>query len=310
MATLTRLLHYYELDIKFHSNYSPSDGDMLGNLFKEIMNLSKTKNEKRYQLFGERIVGIQSIKFDRNKKIIYGKLLCIRKDLFPEIINTDTDKAKGIEAAESEGLLETTHFLINHSNTKPILCIEYNQFGSKIGDLVSYIFNLGNDLDILEQFNFLPLVKDELRSYKKRIGECSAFTVKVHKDNIDKIKKLDNQLFSALEATVDQFESEYAEIKLKFDYKHKKNQTIINSTIQNLLNSIISKKSNTELFDTLKIRAEDSERSNLLETFDLLVDKVKSEVVINRKQKYKTIVSDDMFEKMTFESEKILKYNK
>jgi hypothetical protein len=40
------------------------------------------------------------LKVEPENKLIVGKLRCIRKDLLPEIMNTKTDEAKGIDAKE------------------------------------------------------------------------------------------------------------------------------------------------------------------------------------------------------------------
>src|SRR5688500_7085444 len=132
MSTIKRTIYYYEIGFTFSSGVTPNDGDKVNFLFREMMRIVRSKQSIRYQIYGERVVSIQSIKFDNTNKNIFGKLLCIRRDLLPEIMNLETDIAKGIEAADHEGLLETTHFILDYSRSKPILAIEYNQFGSKI----------------------------------------------------------------------------------------------------------------------------------------------------------------------------------
>ena len=55
----------------------------------------------------------------------------------------------------------------------------------------------------------------------------------------------------------------------------------------------------------MEIKAEDESKNNLLEHFDLLLEKVNSEIKVERKPKYRTIISIDMFEQMTKEMYKI-----
>lgn len=307
MKSIKRTIYYYELLFHFNEEFKPFDGDKYAELFTEIMHVVKNRLKHRYQVYGERIVMMQSISFDRNAKMLYGKLRCVRKDILPELMNTETDEAKGIEVAENEGLVETTHFLIDYSKQFPILSIEYNQFGSKIGDFLAYVNTLGIDRKCIEAIEYTPIVRDELKDYKRRMGDLSEFVVKVHKDNIAKVKELDDSLFSALDATVEHFESEYAIIKLKFDYKLKKNQSEIWETINNLLNGLIKKKETATYFNMLRIKAEDEDKNNYLETFDLLVDRIKSEVSVEKKEKYRTIVTADIIDKM--KKEIIKKFN-
>ena len=301
MKKIKRTIYYYELEFNFKQAFQPFDGEKEIGLFESILKNTNNKEPNRYQIFGERIVAIQNVKVDRPEKIIDGVLRCVRKDILPEIMNTETDVAKGIEAAENEGLVETSHFLIDYSKNNPILCLEYNQFGSKIGDFIMYLNNIGNHLNILHELKYAPIVKDELKEFKKRMGQCSEFHVKVHKDNLDKIKDMDNSLTSVLDAAVDHYSSEYAQIKLKFDYRTNVAKKEINETIKNIINYLLGDKKRTEYFNTLKIKAQDSAKNNYLETFDLLVDRIKSDINVQRKERYRTIVRADIIEKIKAE---------
>lgn len=301
ITRIKRTIHYYELKLLFQEDFQPSDGNQFREFFRIIHTLAQTRAKIRYQSFGEKAIFIQDLKIEPSSKTITGKLRCIRKDILPEIMNTKTDEARGIEAADEEGLLETTHFLIDYSKVTKKLSIEYNQFGSKIGDFTAYLQNIGIHKGVLKNAEYIPIVKDELKLIPQRINRCSEFTVKVHKDNIPQIEKMDKQIYSALKAASDHFSTDYATIVLKFDY-HKKNKTsLINTTIFNLIKGLTTDKTKAELFEKLEIRAEDKQKENLLETFDLLIDKVKSEVLVQKKRKYRTVVSADMFEIMKYE---------
>ena len=304
MKSIKRILYYYELRLIYHDDFNPDDGDRVAELFTQVMHIVKERLKNRYQVYGERLVMMQSISFSRATKSLSGKLRCVRKDVFPEMMNTDTDVAKGLDAADNEGLVETTHFHIDYSKSNLILCLEHNQFGSKIGDFILYIKTLGIDRKCILDIEYAPMVRDELKEYKRRIGEISEFVVKVHKHNINKIEQLDGSLFSALEATVDHFESEYANIKLKFDYKQYKDQTQIKETVFNLLKALTIDKDNATHFNTLIVKAEDEDKNNLLEAFDLLADRIKSEVKVERQPRHRTVVSADITNKMISEIRK------
>ena len=112
---------------------------------------------------------------------------------------------------------------------------------------------------------------------------------------------MDKSLFSALNASIEQFKSEYATLKLKFDYRQRQTTKEINRSIFNIIGKLIKNRSNTEYFNVLTVRAEDNDKNNLLENFDLLVDKVKSEVSVEKKKRYRTVVSLDIFDKMKSE---------
>ena len=296
-----RTINYYELDFKFETTFNPQDGDQFKMFFSIITSLAKTRAAIRYQKFGEKLIFFQDLKFEANGRLIVGKIRCIRKDVFPEIMNTKTDVAKGIDAAEEEGLVETTHFVIDQSKKTKKLALEHNQFGAKITDFINYVIGIGKDKKILRTAGSRPLVHNELKEYKNRINRCSEFVVKVHKDNVEKLKSVDTGLYSALQSASDQFKSEYATLILKFNYRKKLETEEISRSISNIIDKLIQKPNNVHLFNTLSVKAEDEEKNNLLEIFDLLVDKIKSEVSVEKKERYRTVVSNDMFEKMKSE---------
>lgn len=301
IETVDKVIHYYQLDFKFHEDLKPADGDLFREFFQIIVALAKTRHPMRYQRFGEKAIFIQDIKFDPLAKQIIGKLRCVRTDILPEIMNTNTDEAKGLDAKAEEGLVETTHFIVNYSKKEKKLAIEFNQFGAKINDFVAYLQIIGQANSALHTVGYVPIVKHELASYKSRINRTSELVVKIHKDNIEKIKGLDKKIYSAAKASIDQFESEYATIELKFDYKKRPATTAVNNSIMNLINKLVQKPERTEYFNILSVKAEDADKNDRLEYFDLLMDKLKSRVKVQKQARYRTIISADMIERMKSE---------
>ena len=119
---IKRTINYYHLQFDYLDDFNPDDGDQFREVFRIIISLAKTRAKIRYQEFGEKLIFIQDVKIEPVNKVIIGKLRCISKDLLPEIMNTTTDEARGIEAKDEEGLVETTHFAIDYSkNQKSLL---------------------------------------------------------------------------------------------------------------------------------------------------------------------------------------------
>ena len=301
IVLIDKTIHYYNLQFQFEKDFKPADGDHFRGLFEIIVKLATTKASIRYQRFGEKSIFIQDVKFHPNLKQISGKLRCIRTDLLPEIMNTKTDEARGIEALAEEGLLETTHFIIDYSKKDKKIALEYNQFGAKISDFVLYISNIGLSQKAVDSLGYSPIIKDELSQYIGRINRTSEFIVKIHKDNIEQIKDIDTGIYTAAKAALDQFESEYALLDMKFDYQKKKDTKKVNQSVFNTIRNLIKKPENTELFNILSVKAEDENKNNRLEIFDLLVDKVKSNIKVQKQPRYRTIISADIFEKMQAE---------
>lgn len=155
---IKRTIHYYDLEFQFLDDFHSEDGDQFREIFKIIVSLAKTRANIRYQIFGEKSIFIQDIKFEPDSKIITGKLRCVRKDILPELMNTKTDEARGIDAKDEEGLVETTHFLIDYSKKRKKLAIEFNQFGAKIVDFINYIQNIGINKNAIKSVGFTPIV--------------------------------------------------------------------------------------------------------------------------------------------------------
>lgn len=294
---IKRDVNYYQLDFSF------IDENNLKIFFDSITRLAVTRAKIRYQRFGDKFIFVQGLK--NQEGIINAKVRCIRLDLFPEIINMITDDIKEIEGGEFDGIVETTHILIDYRKPKTFMSIEYNHQGAKINDVVEYLQRIGVNQGILENVGYVAIVNSDLERLKKRINRISEFTMKIHKDNLHKLEKMDGNLFQSAAAATDHFENEYANIDLKIDYRKFSETPIIRNSVFNILNFLSKNPSERHIFNFLKVRAEDEERNNILENFDLLLDKIYSPIKVQRKRKQKTIISEDMFEKMLYEINKL-----
>lgn len=294
---IKRDINYYQLNFIF------IEKNDLKIFFETITRLATTRAKIRYQRFGDKFIFIQG--FKNQDGIINAKVRCIRLDLFPEIINMITDDIKEIEGGEFDGIVETTHILIDYRKDKTFMSIEYNHQGAKINDIVGYIQRIGINQEILDNVGYVAIVNSDLEILKKRINRISEFTMKIHKDNLPRLEKMDGNLFQSAAAATDHFENEYANIDLKIDYRKFSETPVIKQSVFNVLNFLIKNPSERHIFNYLKVRAEDEERNNVLENFDLLLDKIYSPIKVQRKRKQKTIISEDMFEKMLIEINKL-----
>ena len=294
---VARVINYYDLKLRFQ------DDNNFETFFSVLTALAKTRAKIRYQVFGDKYVFIQGI--ENSDGIIKAKMRCVRMDLLPELMDINTDETKEVDAKEQEGLVETTHFLIDYRKDRVILALEYNHYGSKIVDLVQYIQRIGIHKAILENVGYAPLVKDDLKSLKERMNRFSEFVVKVHKSNVDKIKKMDKKIWQALHASIENFDSDYATITLKFDYKQRSETPLIQETVVNIIDHFSRDYKDKFLFNKLYMRAEDEDKNNKLETFDLLIEKIHSNIKVQKKPKYRTLIAEDMFQQMDTELKKI-----
>ncbi len=292
-----RYINYYELDFSFINETN------ISSFFTKVTRLAVTRAKIRYQRFGDKYIFIQGITND--KGVITAKVRCVRLDLFPELINMNTDIVTEIDGDDYDGIVETTHIIIDYRKPKTIIAVEYNHPGAKIIDIVEYLTRIGVNQSAVEKIGYLPIVNSDLTRLKTRINRISELTMKIHKDNLPKLKEMDGNIFQSAQAATEHFENEYAVMDFKVDYRRFSETPIIKNSIFNLINFLNENPSDRHIFNYLRVKAEDEEKNNLLETFDLLLDKIYTPVKVERKRKQKTIISEDMFGKMMAELDKL-----
>lgn len=290
-----RKINYFEIRPTFFEGKANQD---LISIFYDIKEQYSTKNRNRFFLLGDKMLYIASLSFLSDRQCITGKLLNIRMDLFPELMDTSNDVIRDIDAAESEGIVETSHFILSYKNEEILLALEFNQYGPRISDFIGYILNKGTALQVLEKLDFLPLQRDDLLKYKQRINSISLVTAKVHKDNWRRIQEFDQELFDAFHTCSKVSDAEYVTMVFSFDYRDNRGSMNMRSKIMNIIDKFIGDKTSLNVFNTLKVNAQDEERNNRIKEFDLLNIWVKSELRIEKKPKSRSIVSADIFDKM------------
>lgn len=286
-------IYYYELNFDFKS------GESLSTFFDALTNLSATRARIRYQYFGERYIFIQGVNNEEN--IIKGKLRSIRDDIFPQIINMTSDEVTDLEDRGSDGIMDTSHFIIDFRRNSTILALEYNHSGAKIDDFVRYIEKIGISKNLINKLGFQFVTEEDFRDLENRINRISEFSLKIHKDNFESIRGMDGNILQAAEATINVFENEYALLNFKVDYRKFSDTPMIKQSILNIVNWFVENPDKKNLFNYLNFKAEDETNNNRLRLYDLIVSKIKSEFYVQKKRKAKVIISEDMFPKMLHE---------
>ena len=310
---IQRVIHYYEIKADFDPDFKLDDSKYdtpFQALLSKVTRLAKAKHSDRYQQFGEKrlFINDQSFTSQPGRHVVKGKLLSVRQDFFPEIMDTATDTLRDIEALEAEGIVETTHFIAqerNNNRTNKIkIALEHNQFGARITDLKYYLEAIGRKYGIVRRLDFAPLIEDELSTYKDRIGHVSEITLKVHRNNLPYLAQANDDLFGSLDAAAKHFEEEYLTVNLKYNVRQARKTPTSNSAqrsqniVQQLVRLLTRRPNDAELFEKLEVKAEDHEKHDRIAAFDLLINKVKDTISVERRHPSKTLVSTDMFAKM------------
>ncbi len=293
-----RIINYFDIVPK----YLTSTTETIIDLFTKINQLKINKDPARFEQYGDKYIYITDIVINKTTKQIDGKVLHIRKDAFPELMDISDDKIRDVEATKNEGIVEKTHFILSYKKKEMTLSFEHNQYGARISDFAFYLEQKGLKNGILDKILYNPISRDNLTSVRKRIKNISYIVAKVHKDNIKRIKEYDEDLFSALKTVEEATYAEYVTLELKYDYVKGVQGTAIRSKLDKIIDKLI--KSTSIPFNILKVRAEDSENNNLLKNFDLLTLWYRTNLKVELKDKSKTIVSVDIIEKMRSELNK------
>lgn len=306
MATkkVKRTINYFNIVPLFNDGQQLSD---FIDLFSEINNLSNTKDKDRFVINKEKRLYITNLSFNENQKRISGKVLNIRMDSFPELMNTSDDKIRYIEATDDEGIIETAHFILSYLNDSLVLSFEFNQFGPRISDFIYYLESISYRFNVLAKIEYQPFVRDELDSYKKRINRVSSVIAKVHKDDVKRINEFDSELFDAFETAERISDAEYVTLQLNYDYRQLSDTPKIKDKIFNIIDSVRRDKSLLNVFSSLKVKAEDEQTANRIKDFDLLNIWVKSRINVEKKEKSRVIISSDILLKMNQELTKEFK---
>lgn len=300
-TTTLRTINYFEIEYILNKNKTLDD---YFSIFDLITDRNQKKDKSRILKNGNKSLNLFVLNSDATKKIAYGKIVDIRMDAFPELIKTSDDKVRDIEVDVDEGILESSHFVLSVKGNRLILSLEHNQYGPRISDFYfianHYLFSIG----VLKSHKIQPLTNDTKINYTDRIDRVSYLIAKVHKDNIKRIEKIDKGLFSAMSTASEVAETEYVTLK----YNVGKKQIEASSKLRELILKITTyfgNHTNSNLdFETLQIRAIDTDNEMKMKDFDLLNIWIKSHIRVEKKPKSRVVLATDIHEKMKSDHQK------
>lgn len=301
ITSVKRTINYFELKPIINEGKSFED---FNEVFNQIIHLSRTKSEKRFVINNEKQLYLTEILFNNTQQRISGKLLNIRMEDFPELMNTTDDAIRDIEATDEEGIIETSHFILSYSKSSLVLSLEFNQYGPRINDFVHYLEHFLVNASVISRLESNAYIRDDLENYKKRINRVSSIVAKVHKDNIKRIHEFDRDLFDAIYSAANISEAEYVTLKLKYEYRQPTGTPRIREKIINVINKLILNSNSHSVFSKFTVVAEDNDSGNKLKDFDLLNIWIKTHITVEKKPKSRVIISADIFNKMGIELSK------
>jgi hypothetical protein len=296
--TSERVIHFFELNLKFNSG-KDNDKDFT-DFFSAIAHLSdaKDKDDRRYQPIAGKLLFVQEVRFAPKTKLITGKIRAIRTDDIPELIHMDTDKTREIDKADREGIVETTHFVISYRKKVKKMGFEYHTSGAKAHEFQSYLLAI-RDIGNVTEIGMERIINGNvLAEVERRMGRVGQIHMKVPKDNIGQLQKVEGQMASMFQTAQDFADTDSVTIDLSFDAKRRQQTNQAEGILRTLTRVLRRNKKASEAFEALTVRVEDVTNNNKMQIFDLLADKAKTTVTVNKKPKGTGLDSVDIFEKI------------
>jgi hypothetical protein len=299
--TVERTIYYYEVRFKLFK-----EAEIQKRNYFEIINKIKS-----YVDVNSQVRFIKKRENDENKFGVYEyhefenetnkigfKLIRMRKDVFPQLMDDGGVSLEDLTNTDNKSVVESTHVLLDYSDYKVLrIGIEFNTEGPRINDLMIYLKRLGTELQFARSIFTTILTNNKLEEVANKIGNCKFLEVKVLKENIEDVKTHDGELGSVLDSLSKFGKSNYFKVRLRLDFE-RNNQTNKNK-ILNFIKTFTKDKNALDYYDVFKIEAEDTSKPNSpFETFDLLMDKIKSKVTPSRKHTSKVIISNLMYSLM------------
>ncbi|PHK34707.1 hypothetical protein VF13_37850 [Nostoc linckia z16] len=303
--TIKRYIHYYELLIGYQREYERDLKDSFMKLLKAVIDENNSRSRNSFFVYDGRTFCIQGLTIRDAEKIAFGKLCAIRSEDFPQVFNLRNGSTRNFDAEDFEGLVEFTHFVINYKPKYERIAIEYNQYGGKILDFVRYLEHIGKVSGIVTGMTQKNIVNENLAEVKDKIGRVSKFTVKANSSHIESIRAVDAGLGTVLDQAKNHYNLQDIQVELKFDYSRSNTKEAIYKTLDTIVKAFTKNPQKTDLFLKLQVDAENTERDNKIQAFDLLMDKVRSELKATKDGKNRTLISNELLQNMIVEMKKL-----
>ncbi len=302
--TVNRVIYYYEIVFRRYKEAEDNNRD-----YREIIEKIKTSCDKNHQNRfirkkprDENKFGVFKYKNFRGKDGLCAfKFIKMRKDIFPQLMNDENVSLEDIVDAENKSVVESTHIIIDYRDPKVLrLGIEYNFDGPRINDFMVYVRQIGIKLRFSRSIITTIISNDKLEEVANKIGDCKMLQIKVLKENVEKVKEHDKELGSILESLKKFSKSKFFTLNIRLDFE--KNNRTNKDKIMKFIRTFTKDKNALDSYEMFKIEAEDTSKDErVFESFDLLMDKVKSRVKVERRITSKVIISSKMYKLMLAE---------
>ncbi len=226
----------------------------------------------------------------------------LRKGKQPKL--KPTDRFKLLPLSDLGGdIVEETHFFIDFSTSKCVICAEYNDRGPRISDLEYYFRNVAgpSTLRIARATERTAFFKNSLEDTLANMRNVLHMDVKFKPANLAKMDSdVRKHYYSSMENIGKMFKPKFFRVETYFQTPGSKSPVSINNEANNWFRGMLKvfkqRNRNTKLFENFEVKYEDNfgveQTFNLLKNRASITIEVDSNKDIKNKEMYKLIDSD------------------
>lgn len=294
--TITRKIHFFRFHIHELSNGSSefqthsSQKDVIEKIAS--LKFMGDHEQSRFYFYPNNDVCFLN-DVDVKGDTIEGRFAISRRSSLPELEKDGV--LQPLNIPRNSGLAEITHFI--YFPNKNVLGVEFNFFGPRANSLSFYLRNKSRNFSHpFEYIELSPILNQDVDALLKDMGEVNLFQMEVARNELEVVKELDEDLYSAFESAANVSDAESVEVILRkkkysregfgFPFSKKK------------IKELLSTGDNRQKVNRMKANAEShSEKES--KNFDLLEDKmIVSKKVTALGERSRSIDSKDMFAKI------------
>lgn len=223
---------------------------------------------------------------------------------FPEVIDKVSDDIEELaeESDPTKGLYEETHFVIylRPNNEPPVLAIESVMKGAKTRDVENFLnvgmVKAGFNNDTLR---FDPVFAFQYENFEARIEDVANLKMMFHYSDIAAFTQYDATAGELLRLAQNYADTEYVTLEFKVNFQRTERRHNTDDLKSRVLNFVRIFRRNPEakrLVKKLDVRAQDKQAEGKIRLFDLIEEKVASEITVEKKRPTSQYyLSNDMY---------------
>jgi hypothetical protein len=259
------------------------------------------KHEKRNKTESRELFMVTHRKVPHEDRICCSMAL-LRKGKQPKL--KPTDKFKILPLSDLDGdIVEETHFFIDFSTAKCVICAEFNDRGPRISDLEFYLRNVAgpSTLKIAKATERTAFFNNTLEETLANMRNVLHMDVKFKPSNLAQMDAdVKKQYYSSMENIGKMFKPKFFRVETYFQTPGSSAPVDINNEANNwfrdMLNVFKKRKRNNKLFENFEVKYEDND--GVEQTFNLsknrvsITIEVESNKDIKNKEMYKLIAPE------------------